>query len=95
MTSAALVGSAMGLRSMRLVDNYVRSVVRTEEQQTAIWSDSRLDQRLDRLERLLADRVNVDHAEVKGHDPETVMLSMYLWFVTVRFEATDFEVLKT
>ena len=42
MTSAALVGSAMGLRSMRLVDNYVRSVVRTEEQQTAIWSDSRL-----------------------------------------------------
>lgn len=42
MTSSALVGSASGMRSMRLVDNYVRSVVRTEEQQTTIWSDSRL-----------------------------------------------------
>lgn len=42
MTSADLVGSASGVRRMRLVDNYVRSVVRTEEQQTTIWSDNRL-----------------------------------------------------
>lgn len=42
MTSADLVGSASGVRSMRLVDNYVRSVVRTEEHQTTIWSDNRL-----------------------------------------------------
>ncbi|GGC23497.1 hypothetical protein GCM10011363_44970 [Marivita lacus] len=42
MTSADLVGSASGIRKMRLVDNYVRSVVRTEEQQTTIWSDNRL-----------------------------------------------------
>ncbi len=40
----------------------------TAAQDTAL---ARVDQRLDRLERLLADRVNVDHAEVKGHDPET------------------------
>lgn len=42
MTSADLVGSASGVRRMRLVDNYVRSVVRTEEHQTTMWSDNRL-----------------------------------------------------
>lgn len=42
MTSADLVGSANGVRKTRLVDNYVRSVVRTEEHQTTLWSDNRL-----------------------------------------------------
>lgn len=42
MTSSDLVGSAVGYRKMRVVDNYVRSVMRTEEHQTPLWSDNRL-----------------------------------------------------
>lgn len=42
LTSADLVGSASGYRRSKLVDNFIHSVVRTEEQQTTLWTDNRL-----------------------------------------------------
>jgi nitric oxide reductase NorQ protein len=42
LTSSDLVGSANGYRKSKLVDNFVHSVLRTEEQQTTMWADNRL-----------------------------------------------------
>lgn len=42
LTSSDLIGSANGYRKSKLVDNFVHSVLRTEEQQTALWADNRL-----------------------------------------------------
>lgn len=42
LTSADLVGSASGFRKSKLVDNFIHSVLRTEEQQTTLWTDNRL-----------------------------------------------------
>lgn len=42
LTSADLVGSASGYRRSKLVDNFIHNVLRTEEQQTTMWTDNRL-----------------------------------------------------
>jgi nitric oxide reductase NorQ protein len=42
LTSADLVGSASGYRKSKLVDNFIHNVLRTEEQQTTMWTDNRL-----------------------------------------------------
>ncbi len=42
LSSADLVGSPSGTRMSRVVDNYVRSVVRTEEEHHDLWVDNRL-----------------------------------------------------
>lgn len=42
LTSSDLVGSATGYRKSKLVDNFIHNVLRTEEQQTTLWSDNRL-----------------------------------------------------
>lgn len=42
LTSTDLVGSNAGYRTSRLVDNYVRSVVKMEEEKRRIWVDNRL-----------------------------------------------------
>jgi gas vesicle protein GvpN len=41
-STSDLVGKDTGYRRSRLVDNYVRSVVKTEEQLNRIWEDQRL-----------------------------------------------------
>ena len=42
LTSTDLIGSASGYRKSRLVDNFIHNVLRTEEQQTTLWTDNRL-----------------------------------------------------
>jgi gas vesicle protein GvpN len=42
LTSSDLVGSASGYRKSKLVDNFIHNVLRTEEQQTTLWTDNRL-----------------------------------------------------
>jgi nitric oxide reductase NorQ protein len=42
LTSSDLVGSASGFRKSKLVDNFIHNVLRTEEQQTTLWTDNRL-----------------------------------------------------
>jgi len=42
LTSADLVGSTTGTRTSRLIDNYVRSVVKMEEEKRELWVDNRL-----------------------------------------------------
>jgi gas vesicle protein GvpN len=42
LSSSDLVGSASGYRKSRLVDNFIHNVLRTEEQQTTLWTDNRL-----------------------------------------------------
>jgi gas vesicle protein GvpN len=42
LTSSDLVGSASGYRKSKLIDNFIHNVLRTEEQQTTLWSDNRL-----------------------------------------------------
>jgi gas vesicle protein GvpN len=42
LSSADLVGSASGYRKSKLVDNFIHNVLRTEEQQTTLWTDNRL-----------------------------------------------------
>lgn len=42
LSSADLVGSASGYRRSKLVDNFIHNVLRTEEQQTTMWTDNRL-----------------------------------------------------
>ena len=40
--SSGLVGSDYGLRKDRLVDNFVHSVVKTEERMSTLWAENRL-----------------------------------------------------
>ena len=42
LTSTDLIGSPTGTRTSRVVDNYIRSVVRTEEERRELWVDNRL-----------------------------------------------------
>ncbi|MEM9302484.1 MAG: gas vesicle protein GvpN [Pseudomonadota bacterium] len=42
LSSSDLIGSNDGYRTSRLVDNYVRSVVKMEEEKRTIWVDNRL-----------------------------------------------------
>jgi nitric oxide reductase NorQ protein len=42
LTSSDLIGSANGYQKSKLVDNFVHTVLRTEEQQTTLWADNRL-----------------------------------------------------
>jgi nitric oxide reductase NorQ protein len=42
LTSSDLVGSTSGYRRSKLVDNFIHNVLRTEEQQTTLWTDNRL-----------------------------------------------------
>jgi nitric oxide reductase NorQ protein len=42
LTSSDLIGTEQGVHSTRVVDNFVRSVRKTEEYQRAQWADSRL-----------------------------------------------------
>jgi len=41
-TSADLVGTTAGTRTSRMIDNYVRSVVKMEEESRELWVDNRL-----------------------------------------------------
>ncbi|WP_224249735.1 gas vesicle protein GvpN [Hyalangium gracile] len=42
--SSDLIGSDYGFRKSKVVDNFIHSVVRTEEQTTTLWADNRLTQ---------------------------------------------------
>ncbi|MHB1101894.1 MAG: gas vesicle protein GvpN [Devosia sp.] len=63
LTSADLVGSASGYRKSKLVDNFIHSVLRTEETQTSLWTDNRLTTACRYGHTLIYDEFNRSPAE--------------------------------
>jgi nitric oxide reductase NorQ protein len=63
LTSADLIGSASGYRKSKLVDNFIHSVLRTEETQTSLWTDNRLTTACRHGHTLIYDEFNRSPAE--------------------------------
>jgi nitric oxide reductase NorQ protein len=63
LTSADLIGSASGYRKSKLVDNFIHSVLRTEEMQTSLWTDNRLTTACRHGHTLVYDEFNRSPAE--------------------------------
>lgn len=63
LTSADLIGSASGYRKSKLVDNFIHSVLRTEETQTSMWTDNRLTTACRHGHTLIYDEFNRSPAE--------------------------------
>ncbi len=66
LTSADLVGSPSGTRTSRVVDNYIRSVVRTEEERRELWVDNRLTTACRYGHTLIYDEFNRTTAEANN-----------------------------
>jgi gas vesicle protein GvpN len=66
LTSADLVGSPSGTRTSRVVDNYVRSVVRMEEEKRELWVDNRLTTACRYGHTLIYDEFNRTTAEANN-----------------------------
>ena len=63
LTSGDLIGSASGYRKSKLVDNFIHSVLRTEETQTSLWTDNRLTTACRHGHTLIYDEFNRSPAE--------------------------------
>jgi gas vesicle protein GvpN len=61
-----LVGDNVGFKSNRIVDNYVHSVVRTQEEVQELWVDDRLTQACVRGETLIYDEFNRSRPEANN-----------------------------
>ncbi len=66
LTSADLIGSPSGTRTSRVVDNYIRSVVRTEEERRDLWVDNRLTTACRYGHTLIYDEFNRTTAEANN-----------------------------
>lgn len=66
LTSADLIGSPSGTRMSRVVDNYIRSVVRTEEERRDLWVDNRLTSACRHGHTLIYDEFNRSTAEANN-----------------------------
>lgn len=66
LTSTDLIGSPSGTRTSRVVDNYIRSVVRTEEERRELWVDNRLTTACRYGHTLLYDEFNRTTAEANN-----------------------------
>lgn len=66
LTSADLIGSPSGTRMSRVVDNYIRSVVRTEEERRDLWVDNRLTSACRHGHALIYDEFNRSTAEANN-----------------------------
>jgi len=66
LTSTDLIGSPSGTRTSRVVDNYIRSVVRTEEERRELWVDNRLTTACRYGHTLIYDEFNRTTAEANN-----------------------------
>jgi len=64
--SSDLLGNDKGMRSKRLVDNFVHSVVKTEENITNLWIDQRLTTACKNGYTLVYDEFSRSHAEANN-----------------------------
>ncbi|HWO99041.1 MAG TPA: gas vesicle protein GvpN [Methylococcus sp.] len=65
-TSGDLVGRGSGYRKSRVVDNFIHSVLKTEEQMTTFWVDNRLTTACERGYTLIYDEFNRSKAEANN-----------------------------
>ncbi len=72
-SSADLVGRGSGYRRSRIVDNYIHSVMKTEEEMTTIWMDNRLTTACQHGYTLIYDEFNRSRAE--ANNPLLAVLS--------------------
>jgi gas vesicle protein GvpN len=64
--SSDLVGKDSGYRRSKLVDNYIRSVVRTEEDMNTVWVDNRLTTACQKGYTLIYDEFNRSRPEANN-----------------------------
>lgn len=64
--SSDLIGRNTGYRKHRLVDNYIHSVLKTEEETRSLWMDSRLTTACQRGDTLIYDEFNRSHPEANN-----------------------------
>ncbi|MBU1053960.1 MAG: gas vesicle protein GvpN [Proteobacteria bacterium] len=64
--SSDLVGKDSGYRKNRLVDNYIHSVLKTEEEMKSLWVDNRLTTACERGEILIYDEFNRSKPEANN-----------------------------
>lgn len=65
-TGADLVGKGSGYRRSKVVDNYIHSVLKTQEEMTTLWLDSRLTIACERGFTLIYDEFNRSKAEANN-----------------------------
>lgn len=65
-TGSDLVGRGSGYRKSRVVDNYIHSVLKTEEQMTTFWMDNRLTTACEEGYTLIYDEFNRSKAEANN-----------------------------
>lgn len=61
-----LIGKDSGYKRSRLVDNYIHSVLKTEEEMTALWMDNRLTTACEKGYTLIYDEFNRSKAEANN-----------------------------
>lgn len=66
MTSTDLVGSQVGVRKNKTVDNYIGSVLKVEEETRSLWKDNRLTTACQRGYTLIYDEFNRSSAEANN-----------------------------
>ena len=64
--SSDLTGKDIGYRKSKLVDNYIHSVVKTEEQMSRVWVDNRLTTACRKGDMLIYDEFNRSKAETNN-----------------------------
>lgn len=65
-TGSDLVGRGTGYHKSKLVDNFIHSVLKTEEQMTTLWMDNRLTTACERGHTLIYDEFNRSRAEANN-----------------------------
>ena len=65
-TGADLVGRGTGYHHSKLVDNFIHSVMKTEEEMTTIWTDNRLTTACEQGYTLIYDEFNRSRAEANN-----------------------------
>lgn len=64
--SSDLVGGSMGYRKSKLVDNFIHSVVKTEEEMKSLWVDNRLTTACQKGDILIYDEFNRSRPEANN-----------------------------
>lgn len=64
--SSDLVGGSMGYRKSKLVDNFIHSVVKTEEEMKSLWVDNRLTTACQKGDTLIYDEFNRSRPEANN-----------------------------
>lgn len=64
--SSDLTGKDIGYRKSKMVDNYIHSVMKTEEQMSRVWADNRLTTACRKGDTLIYDEFNRSKAETNN-----------------------------